>query len=429
MAIKNVSNQIKVLLVLAVLVFAGATPSYGAVAKGASIEVIMKDDIYFKGELLSISGRTLFLYNDRVKKEFRVDIGEVKTLIVHPKSLPGKQILIGGSLGAIAAITGLTGGDPGIKGASFYALLGGGLWMLGSLSTPTSKTYPIEYMPTAAVNDVLSRLSRSTRENLPWDKAARNGLLGRFRVSWRPFLNHNINMNITANVQVPADPLNSDPQLNARVYLYSRAIEYNRAHLGKIRVDYMLRNHFSLGIEYVSLGSHKIYERATGSTGTLKMTRNQKQYHANFYCYGDNSAHLGLIGLNYDIPENWGNPFHLRIETGIGLSFIEMNLKQEYYPGKIVTVNRSCNRVGLAMQLGLSMDFYPNDPISPGMYAALLYAPASFPGLKENLPLYFYEDGVITTYGPAFRRDGILDFQKGNFSMGGFSLGFFIRIR
>ncbi|HLP46120.1 MAG TPA: hypothetical protein VK469_09245, partial [Candidatus Kapabacteria bacterium] len=156
---------------------------------------------------------------------------------------------------------------------------------------------------------------------------------------------------------------------------------------------------------------------------------NQKQYHASFYCHGDNSARLGLIGLNYDIPGNGGNPSYFRIETGIGLSFIDMNLKQDDYPDWTPIFNRSYNRVGLAFQLGLSMDFYPNDPVSPGMYATLLYAPASFPGLNENIPLNFYDDEAPQSSDYAFTRDGILNIPKGNFSMGGFSLGFFIRIR
>ncbi|HLP60098.1 MAG TPA: hypothetical protein VK186_14760, partial [Candidatus Deferrimicrobium sp.] len=238
MAIKNVRNQIKVLLVLAVLVFAGATPSYGAVVKGytvkgSSIEIITKDDIYFKGELLSISGQTLLLYNNLVEKEFRVDIDDVKELTVHRKSPLGKRTLIGGSLAAIATITGLAGNDRHLEneyrmlGVPIYALLGGGLGMLSSLAIPKSKTYPIQNMSQAAVNDVLTHLSRSTRENLPQGEAARKGLLGRFRISWRPYFNHNRNMKINGNVQLPADPLNSYSKLDARVYLYSQATEHD----------------------------------------------------------------------------------------------------------------------------------------------------------------------------------------------------------
>ncbi|HLP46118.1 MAG TPA: hypothetical protein VK469_09235 [Candidatus Kapabacteria bacterium] len=430
MAIKNVRNKINVLFVLAVLVFAGAAPSYGAVFKGSSIEVIMKDDIYFNGELLSISDRTLLLYNDGVKKEFRVDIGDVKELTVHRKSPLGKRTLIGGLLGAMAAIIGLAGDDHHVEneyrmiGVPFYALIGGGLGMLSSLSTPKSKTYPIEKMSQAAVNDVLTHLSRSTWENLPRGEAVRNGLLGRFRISWRPYFNHNLKMDITGNFQLPADPLHSDPQLAARVELYSHATEYDGTHLGRIRVDYMFNKHFSLGLEYVSLGRHNIYG---STTNTLNMTRNQNKYHADFSYDGNNSAQLGLIGLNYDFPGNGGNPSGFRIETGIGLSFLDMNLIEKHYPDWKTTFNRSYKKVNLAMQLGLAIDFYPNDPISTGMYATLLYAPASFPGLKENIHLNFYDDEEPKY--PDFTRDGILDLPKGKFSMEGFSLGFFIRIR
>jgi hypothetical protein len=75
------------------------------------------------------------------------------------------------------------------------------------------------------------------------------------------------------------------------------------------------------------------------------------------------------------------------------------------------------------------MDFYPNDPVSTGMYATFLYAPTSFPGLQENVKLGFqdYEEPYSPNY--VFTRDGVLNIPKGNFSMGGFSLGFFIRIR
>ncbi|HLP57554.1 MAG TPA: hypothetical protein VK186_01935, partial [Candidatus Deferrimicrobium sp.] len=260
-------------------------------------------------------------------------------------------------------------------------------------------------------------------------EAARKGLLGRFRISWRPYFNHNLNMKINGNVQLPADPLNSYSKLDARVYLYSQATEYDGTHLGRIRVDYMFHKHFSLGLEYVSLGSHNIYGYA-GGTGSINMTRDQKMYHANFNYYGKNSARLGLIGLNYEMPGNGGNPSGFRIETGIGLSSLDMNLKQEYYPDPTATLNSPYKRVNLAMQLGLAMDFYPNDLISTGMYANWLYAPASFYGLQENIRLTFYNDDEWPrSPGSTFTRDGILDIQKANFNMGGFSLGFFIRIR
>lgn len=85
--------------------------------------------------------------------------------------------------------------------------------------------------------------------------------------------------------------------------------------------------------------------------------------------------------------------------------------------------------VNPAFQVGLSVDFYPNDPVSTGMYATFMYAPASFPGLKENISLGFVDAETPYSSTVEFRRDAVVTVPKANFSMGGFSLGFFIRIR
>ncbi len=432
MNMKKVWNQIQVLLVLVVLVIVAATPSYGAIVKGSTIEVIMKDGIGFKGELLAISGRTLVLFDNMVKQEFRVDINKVKELTVFRKSRFGKGMINGGTLGAIAATTILAGDDKDeaneyrALSVPFAALLGGGVGMLGALFSSGNKSYPIEDMPAADIDAFLAHLARLTRENLPWNEASRNGWLGRFRISWRPYFNHKIYMNIPGNVDVPAGPLPSDKQLDGTVNLSSRTWREDGTHLGRIRVDYTLRTHFSLGFEYVSLGEHSM----TGQTkATIFMSRDKKDYCGNIFFWGDNTARAGFVGVNYDIPSPGENSANFRIETGIGLSFISMNLRNGYYTDWEASFNRSYNMVNPAFQVGVSVDFYPNDPVSTGMVATYMYAPASFPGFKESGSLGFVdaEDPYSSTI--EFRRDAVVTIPKGNFSMGGFSLGFFIRIR
>jgi hypothetical protein len=433
MNMKKVRNQIQVVLVLVVLVCAGAIPSYGAIIKGSTIGVAMKDGIEFKGELLAVSGRTLVLFDNTVKKEFRVDIDEVKELTVFRKSRFGKAMVNGGTLGAIAGLSILAGEDQDDANeyrslsVPFAALLGGGVGMLSALFSPGNKCYPIENMPAADIDVLLTHLARSTRENLPWNEASRNGWLGRFRVSWRPYFNHNIAMNIPGNVDVPAGPLPSDNPLEGTVYLKSQARRSDGTHLGRIRVDYALRNNFSLGFEYVSLGTHNMNG---GTIRDITMTRDQKDYSATLFLWGENTARVGLVGVNYDIPAPGENSANLRIETGIGLSFIRMNLRNGYgYSNWSETFDRSYNMVNPAFQVGVSVDFYPNDPVSTGMYASFMYAPASFPGFKESGGLGFVD--AETPYSPtyAFTRDAVVNIPKSNFSMGGFSLGFFVRIR
>lgn len=432
MYMKNVRIQIQVLLVLAVLVFAGATPSYGAIAKGSTIEIIMNDDITFKGELLSISGRTLVVYDNIVKKEFRAVIDDVKELTVLRKSRLGKGFVLGGSLGAIAATTMLAGDDKDDANVyraisvPFAALLSGGVGALVALFLPGDKSYPVENMSAADIDALLAHLGRATRENLPWNEASRNGWLGRFRVSWRPYFNHYIYMNIPGTVDVPAGPLPSDKQVNGTVNLKSSAKKSDGTHLGRIRIDYMLRNNFSLGFEYVSLGKHHI----SGQTESdIYMSRDQKDYCTNLFFSGDNTARAALIGVNYDIPTPGENSARLRIETGVGLSFINMNLGNWYYSRWDAIFERSYNMVNPAFQVGLSVDFYPNNPVSTGMYATYMYAPASFPGLKESGSLGFVDAESPYSETVEFRREAEVTIPKANFSMGGFSLGFFIRIR
>jgi hypothetical protein len=432
MNMKKVRNQIQVVLVLVVLVIVTTASSYGAIVKGSTIGVAMKDGIEFKGELLAVSGRTLVLFDNLCTKESRVDIDEVKKLTVFRKSRLGKTMINGGTLGAIVSLSILAGEDQDdandyrALSVPLFAFMSGGVGMLSSLFVPGNKNYPIENMSAADIDVLLTHLARSTRENLPWNEASRNGWLGRFRISWRPYFNHKIDMNIPGTVDVPAGPLPSDNQSDGTVYLKSQARRSDGTHLGRIRVDYALRNNFSLGFEYVSLGTHNI---SGGTPGAITMTRDQKDYSATLFLWGENTARVGLIGVNYDIPAPGENSANLRIETGVGLSFIRMDLGNEYYTDWSASFNRSYNMVNPAFQVGLSVDFYPNDPISTGMYASFMYAPASFPGLKENISLGFVDAETPYSSTVEFRRDAVVTVPKANFSMGGFSLGFFIRIR
>lgn len=431
MNMKKVKKQMQAVLVLVILVIVAA-PSYGAIVKGSTVKVIMKDHIGFKGELLAISGRTLVLYDNMIKKDFRVDIDELKELTILRKSRLGKGMVTGGTLGAITALSILAGDDKDDANdyrslsVPFFALLSGGVGALVALFSPGNKSYTIENMPAADIDALLAHLARSTRETLPWNEASGNGWLGRFRVSWRPYFNHYIYMNIPGTVNIPAGPLSSDKELNGTVNLKSYASRSNGTHLGRIRVDYMLRNNFSLGFEYVSLGKHSM----TGRTQTdIYISRDQKNYSAFLFFAGDNTARAGLIGVNYDIPTSVENSARLRIETGVGLSFIGMNLGNGYYTGWEASFSRSYNMVNPAFQVGVSVDFYPNDPVSTGMYATYMYAPASFPGFKESGSLGFVDAEYPYSSTIEFRRDAVVTVPKANFSMGGFSLGFFIRIR
>lgn len=432
MNMKYVKKQIQVLLILVVLLMIAATPSYGTIVKGSSIKVIMKDGICFKGELLAVSGRTLVLFDNTIKKEFRVDIDELKELTILRKSRLGKGMVTGGTLGAITALSILAGDDKDDANdyrslsVPFFALLSGGVGALVALFSPGNKNYPIEHMSAADIDGLLAHLSRSTRENLSLKEAPRNGWLGRFQVSWRPYFNHYIYMNIPGTVNIPAGPLSSDKELNGTVDLKSYASRSTGTHLGRIRVDYLLRNNFSLGFEYVSLGKHSM----TGQTKTdIYMSRDEKDYSTYLFFAGDNTARAGLIGLNYEIPTSMENSARFRIETGVGLSFIDMNLRNGYYSHWAATFNKSYNMVNPAFQVGLSVDFYPNDPVSTGMYATYMYAPASFSGFNESGSLGFVDAETPYAETVQFRRDAVVTVPKANFSMGGFSLGFFIRIR
>lgn len=419
MNMKKIRNQIQVFLMLVTLIFAGATPSYAIIIKGPTVKVIMKDGMKKKGELLAISERTLILFNSTANQELRVNIDEVTKLTVQYSKF-GKGVINGGIVGLLAAMLKLAGDNSDFEN-EFRSLVISSPVILGMIIGAIPKevdNYHPPKMPAPHIDALLAKLRTLTRKDMTWEKASANGWLGRFRISWRPFFNHKVNMNINGNIQVQEGPDPSDKQLKGLVKIMSKTDIDGGTHVGRIRVDYVLHNNFSLGLEFVSLGNHYIRGGAS-----ITMLQNQKEYSAPFYFYGKNKASVGLVGVDYDI-RLWESLSNLRIETGFGLSFMQIELGTAN--GSMLERYNTYNIVNPAFQASLSLDFYPKSKASTGMYVSFMYAPASFPAIKENYMLNFKENDQEPT---VFTREGMLNIPKSNFSMGGISLGFFLRFR
>ncbi len=296
--------------------------------------------------------------------------------------------------------------------------------VLGSVSTlfarlaKKSHRYDITRMPASEIDALLSLLGRSCRENIVWEASYKDGLLGRFRISWRPYIKPRMSQDITGDLKLADDswPGTVHSSANARI----SGDDGN--HVSRIRIDYALHNRLSLGFEYIPQEEFKIRV-----DGDIHMILDQQDYYYYNYFGGTHTSNIGLIGVNLEYPVK--DYLGFRIETGIGLSFSRITLRR-YEPAQWpILVVESYNTVKPAFQLGVSVDICPRDPFSYGIFASFLYSRVSFRGFQSKISAGFISNNNTGTQPAAFTREVVVSIPRVNFNLGGFTLGFVLRLR
>jgi hypothetical protein len=396
---------------------------HGTGGKGATVKVRMNDGQELKGELLTILDRNLVLFDRVSEKELRVSIDRVTQLSILRKPTAGTGFLNGMGIGMIYGIYRTASNrDTHYDYAQFipivYGTLGGLLGGLSTLIPRPPKRYDIQGMSAEEVRQFLFFLRRFTREAYVY-----KGLLGRFRLSWRPFFHPSSPIKIRGECQVAADSSPLDPQVfNYEFQMKSRKHSLpNR--IGRVRLDYVLSNKLSLDFEYVTMG-----QRYVGGYPDLELIQDQQSYQANLRITGTYKASAVLLGVN--MGKRYGTPTGFQYELGIGLSFSSMVLRPGCRGTLCTGPGYSFRWVTLALQPGFSWEFSPRARLSTGIYGSYLYIPAFFPGLQVSGSLDFAPDTEARWSDPTvFARDVVLNIPKSRINLGGFSLGAFIRLR
>ena len=417
-----------IITIMTIIMFMGANPLLAAKSKGNSIKLFMKDGAILKGELLAVSGRTLVLFDRAAEKKLEASIDEVKELILI-KDRKLRKGLIGGALFGAAAgkIAGLN-----LEGDNQALTQVGGIGLgagLGALSSfvlgPKPRHYPIHKMTGAEIEALLSSLDISARSNVELESktAYKDGLLGRFRILWRPYYYPELGMYWGGNIEMPgSDPLTEQVSTMVELAGYS---EEDEGHLGRVRIDYALRDWISLGVEFFAMGEINLW-----GWGGIDITQGGKGYYAGTILRGHHSAKFLLAGATIGFREDQGILRALQFETSVGLSFTGIQFdnagdEADWTP----TIKQSFHAVNPAFQVGLSVELYPGETFTSGIYATYLVAPSTFPEFHARGSASFYEANQYTNPGVVFKRDAELIFPKTTFDVSGFSLGFFVRFR
>ena len=425
MNIKKFNQQFRWFLVLVIVVLWGANSLYAAGSKGPVLKVTTKDGMKLKGKLLSVSDRTLVMLDQESLKEMKVAIDDLKNITVYKprknKFLKGLLFGIGSGLAVTAANDNAVEDEYRGLWLATSALMG---VVLGSVSTLFAKLarkthrYDITKMSASEIEALLSLLGRSYRENIVWGDSYKDGLLGRFRISWRPYIKPRMSQDITGDLRL-AD--NSWPG-TVHSSAIGRISGNDGNHVSRIRVDYALNNKLSLGFEYIPQEEFKIWV-----DGDIHMILDQQDYHYYNYFAGSHTSNIGLIGVNLEYPVK--DYLGFRIETGIGLSFSQMTLRR-YDPFQWpIPVADSYSTVKPAFQLGVSVDICPRDPFSYGIFASYLYSHVSFRGIQSKISAGFISNNNTGTQPAAFTRDVVVSIPRVDFNLGGFTFGFVLRLR
>ena len=418
------------IFIMVIVMFIGANPLVAAKTKGVKIKVLMKDGMTFTGDLQAISGRTLVLFDRADEKEYKASIDEVKELRLYKKPDALKGVINGALSGVSMAILASSRGNiEEIYRPFAYGILGALGVGMGALSSilllPRPIRYPVHKMTAAEIDELLSVL-----EGSPWSKATeknwyKNGLLGRLRISWRPYSNHELKMNIRGNSGLTGTPLPNE-HVSTTSYL-SSSTRWDSAHTGRVRIDYAMRDWISVGVEYFSLEDSFI-----DGLGRITITQDQEEYTSSTYFWGHHRATILLFGASFGVPRIQETLRGLRLETGIGLSFTNIQIDNfDYYPQWTPLTTQTFDVVKPAFQIGLSLELYPNESFSSGVYAVYLYAPSTFPGFQATGTASFFGKGQDPSQNAAaaFTREATMNFPKTGINANGFSVGFLVRIR
>ncbi len=427
MNINKFNPQFRLLLVLVIMVILVVNSLFAADSKGPELKVTMKDGLKFKGKLLSVTGRTLLVIDQETLKETKVAVDDLKEITVVHKPR-GKNRFLKGLLFGIGSGLAITAANDSEIEQEYkkLAMVSSALMgvVLGSLSTFAAKLakkshrYDLSHMPALEIDALLSLLSRSCREDLVWADSYKDGLLGRFRISWRPYIKPRMSRYIMGDLKLADDSWPGPVHSHAE----ARISGDDGNHVSRIRVDYALHNRLSLGFEYIPQEEYDIWV-----DGDIHMILGQQDYFSYIFFLGSHTSNIGLIGVNYEyLVEDY---LGFRIETGIGLSFSRMTLGR-YEPVQWpIPVIASYNTVKPAFQVGVSVDICPRDPLSFGIFASFLYSHASFRGIQSKISAEFVDNTKTGTQPAAFTREVVVSIPGVDYNLGGFTLGFVLRLR
>jgi hypothetical protein len=430
MNINKFNQQFRLFLVLVIMVLWEANSLYAADSKGPALKVTMKDGMKLKGKLLSVSDRILLVFDQESLKEMKVAIDDLKQITIvhkpHGKNRFLKGLLFG--IGWGLAITAANDNEivDEYKGMVIASSAVMGV-VLGSVSTLVAKLakkshrYDITQMSASEIDALLALLGRSCRENLVWEDFYKDGLLGRFRISWRPYIKPRMSQDITGDLKLADDSWPGTVHSHADAWISGD----DGNHVSRIRVDYALHNRLSLGFEYIPQVEYDIRVE-----GDIHMILGQQDYYSYNYFLGSHTSNIGLIGVSCEYPVK--DYLGFRIETGIGLSFSRMTLGR-YEPFQWpIPVIASYNTVKPAFQFGAAVDICPRDPLSYGIFASFLYSHASFRGIQSKISAGFVSNIDNTNTGTqpvVFTREVVVSIPRVDFNMGGFTLGIVLRLR
>ena len=427
MRTKRFKVQTKLVIILVIAFFMVSVQSHASNnTQGTKINIITKEGKIFYGELLSVSGRTLVLFDKSNEKMLQVAIEDITDLTIPHKKNFIKHLTKGAVMG-LAALMAINSTEDSkidweyrIPQKVLFGAMGAISGTLGTFFLSPGKHYFLKNMQNQEIDSLLTKLDQSSRENVDSTKSFKNGLLGRFRFSWKPFYNHDFRYESKMNTELPADITPVDGIKNENS-LFAFDNYNDPEHAVRFRLDYAMNDKLSIGAEYIYLGKHSLF---FSGSGTLPLEGKDRFY--SFYFYGNHSANICLLGPSYQVPTG-SSLIGLRIESGIGASFSSLKKSIYYEPEFTLKSFDEINVIKPAFQIGITLEPYPNDIISTGIYVSYLYAPSEFSKFHATGTVAFYNN--TNYYVPEFTHDVNFSIPKTTKNIGGLSLGLIVRIR
>ncbi len=425
---KDMIKRIVMFVMCVGFITAAVIPMYGFNPNGPKIKIHLKNGATLVGELENVLGKKLILLNRDTGKEKEIIIDDINRLILVKRIKISSGSLNGALFGFTVGFFHKKGED-GNKNAYLLTVPAGG--MIGALSSfalaGKSKSYDINRMTSPEIESLLNHLRVISQSNVnPDPKIEYNkGLLGRFRILWRPYTKIGKDLDLDDKLILSTTTL-PEEQLVIPKYFNANLGE-NQGLLGRIRIDYALREWVSVGVEFCPAGDNDF-----SGFGNFRLSNGDKNYNASTIIKGIQSTNIAMLQLNIGLKNATGLLKALRLETGAGLSFSSIKFTEpEYKMNFSPTPTYSGRSVKPAFEIGLSAELNPNDVFTSGVFLSYLYAPVSIPAMEWNGTAQFHE---LNLYGGeyseiSFVRDAQIKLEKISYNTGGFSLGFFMRFR
>ena len=145
---------------------------YAKERRGAKLIILKKDGQQVRGELIAVKQNSLLLLDSETGADVSVDIKDIKVIKIRKKSMAGRGILLGGSVGALIGLaaykkpepTGLftidIGPGPTALGGG---IVGGLIGLVIGLVAGTDKTIHFEGMTDSEIKEALDKLRKKAR--------------------------------------------------------------------------------------------------------------------------------------------------------------------------------------------------------------------------------------------------------------------------